>query len=171
MKVNGNDLIVFFEVAGVWKTLAYATSCELDIQAETINVGSPDTGRWTRRKKRRLSWSGSSAHLMSDVMHEANWFSLLESSKTVKICFSTVEAHKLPIKYYEYARDGKVTITGDALINRVTLTGKQGSKTTLSVSFVGDGKLEPAFAPWILEDGVWGMNEVWKDMGIWNYGD
>lgn len=142
MKLKGNNLIVFFRIDGQWRTLAYATTCELDIQAETITVGSPDTGRWEKKKKRRLGWNGSSAHLMSDIKDEANLFGLLKSDLPVRVCFGSVIDHKSPINSTDnYIKNGKVSLEGDALITRMTITGRRGDCVTLSVSFVGIGEL------------------------------
>ena len=65
-KIKGNDLILFIQKDGKYKAYAYSTTCEIDIQANTIEVGSPDTGQWVRKKKRKISWRVSSGYLMSD---------------------------------------------------------------------------------------------------------
>ena len=35
-KIKANDLIVMYKVNGRWKAIAFATSCEIDISADTI---------------------------------------------------------------------------------------------------------------------------------------
>ena len=45
-KIRANDLIVMYKVNGQWKAIAFSTSCEIDISADTIETSSPDTGRW-----------------------------------------------------------------------------------------------------------------------------
>ena len=63
MKVRGNNIILFYQKNGEWKTIAYGSTCEIDINAGTINVSSPDTGKWVSRKKRKLDWSINAAYL------------------------------------------------------------------------------------------------------------
>ena len=45
-KVRANDLIVMYRVSGVWKAIAFATSCEIDISADMIETSSSVTGKW-----------------------------------------------------------------------------------------------------------------------------
>ena len=55
MKLQGKDLIVFYWNGTEFTTLAYATQCELDIHADTVEVSSPLTGKWKTYRKRRVS--------------------------------------------------------------------------------------------------------------------
>ena len=52
-KIKGNNLILFVRKEERYKAFAFSTTCEIDIQADTITVGSPDTGQWGKKKKRR----------------------------------------------------------------------------------------------------------------------
>lgn len=51
-KIKGNDLILFIRKEEEYKALAYSTTCEIDIQADTIEIGSPDTGNGRKRKRK-----------------------------------------------------------------------------------------------------------------------
>ena len=168
-KLRGNELIVFFEKGGVWKTLAYATTCEIDIQAEVMDVGSPDTGRWVKKKKRRRSWNVSSGHLMSDVKQEIDLYDYLISDNPVKVCVSSVAAHDEQIKSIGYVPDGRYSLVGDALVTRMTITGNRGDFCTLSMSLAGSGELKQKSADWILADGRWAGKGVWVDWESWNF--
>ena len=59
--VLGKDFMLF--VGG--KALALATSCKLSISAETIDTQSKDSGIWTEKDIKKLSWNGSSENLFS----------------------------------------------------------------------------------------------------------
>ena len=52
-KVRANDLIVMYRVSGIWKAIAFATSCEIDISADVVKIGSPDKGKWKNYKKQK----------------------------------------------------------------------------------------------------------------------
>lgn len=168
-KLRGNELIVFFEQGGIWKTLAYATTCEIDIQAETIDVGSPDTGRWVKKKKRRKSWNVSSGHLMSDVKQEVNLYNYLLSDNPVKISVASVESHAEQVSPGDYIPDGRYSLIGEALVTRMTITGNRGDFCTLSMSLAGVGELLQKSADWILADGAWNMEGMWIDWEKWNF--
>lgn len=168
-KLRGNDLIVFFEQGGEWKTLAYATTCEIDIQAETIEIGSPDTGRWVKKKKRRISWSVNSGHLMSNVKQKINLYNYLLSDNPVKISVASVENHTERIYPEDYTPDGRYSLIGEALVTRMTITGNRGDFCTLSMSLAGIGELLQKSADWILADGAWNMEGVWIDWEKWNF--
>lgn len=167
MKLRGNNLIVFFDVGGVWKTLAYATTCEIDINAQTIETSSPDTGKWVTRKKRKRDWQLSSGHLLFATEQEVDFFDLLESDQTIKLCFATVEKHPGIIDCDNYKKDGRFELVGDAYVTRLTITGRKGDMITSSATFQGNGKLEQKWAPWVFVDGKWDASGVWRKDGVW----
>lgn len=142
MKVNGSDIYVFIQIGGRWKTLAFGTTCEIDIVAETKAVSSPDTGLWEILKKGRFSWSGSSGHLLAEGRQETDIFDVLKSAEAVKVAFSTVVPSDAPRDFRSVLPDGRFGLAGNANISRMTVTGKVGDCTTLSFTFTGSGKLE-----------------------------
>lgn len=169
MKLRGNDLIVFFEQDGEWKTLAYGTTCEIDITADTMTVGSPYTGRWEKKKKRRKSWRVSCGHLLSDAVQDINFFNLLTGDDPVLVNVASVLPHTTPIFPSEYTLDRRISIKGYALVTRVTITGRRGDFCTLSMELSGSGELKMHMSDWILENGIWDMSGEWYDDGIWNF--
>lgn len=166
-KIRGNDLILMYDVDGKWKAIAFGTTCEIDINAEVIEVSSPDTGKWVKVKKRKLSWSVSTAHLMGNVKKTPDLLDMLQSDEAIKICIGSVEAHPNQIDHTEYALDGRYAITGYAQIVRATITARKGDMVTISAELRGDGALKQAWASWVLVDGAWTNKGVWNDEGIW----
>ena len=73
-KIRANDLIVMCMMAGRGKAIAFATSCEIDISADTIETSSPDTGRWKTFKKRKKGWRISTANLKGNVKKTPDLF-------------------------------------------------------------------------------------------------
>lgn len=142
MKVNGSDIYVFFQMGGRWKTLAFGTTCEIDIQAETKAVSSPDTGLWEKLKKGRFTWSGSSGHLLAEGRQETEVIEIIKSAEALKVAFSTVAPSDLPRDFRNVLPDGRFGLSGMANITRLTVTAKVGDNTAFSLSFNGTGKLE-----------------------------
>lgn len=147
MKIRGNDLFVFIQRSGIYKAYAYSTTCEIDVQAETIGVGSPDTGRWSKKKKKKRSWRLSSAYLVGSGDSAAQLFSMLDSDETIKIMFGTVAPHKELMDADDYVPDGRFAMVGDGLLTRMTVTGRRGDFVTMSVEIEGSGKLDMLWSP------------------------
>jgi hypothetical protein len=167
MKYDGNDIIVFFQTGGQWKTLAYGTTCELDINAELIEVRSPNTGTWKESIKGKREWSGSSAHLMSDVKGEVEAFQLLNQDTPVRIFVGGVQPHREAGLPEDYVLDGKWGFEGSAHVKRVTVTANRGSKVALSMEFEGTGEPVWHYADWVLESGAWSMAGIWINHEKW----
>ena len=142
-KIRGNDIIFFVKVNGNWMTLAYGTSCELDVNVTTL-AKSPE-GRCERYLVKRFSWGGSSSHLQSDVISGVDVFDLLRQATEQRVLFGSIEMSSLPRDFAQYLPDGRFGLKGNAHINRMTVTGHKDSKTSLSISFTGTGPLESIF--------------------------
>ena len=125
-KIKGNDLILFIRKEEEYKALAYSTTCEIDIQADTIEIGSPDTGQWTKKKKKRKNWRASSGYLISDSVDVIDVFKTLVGNESVSLIIGTVEPHALSVNADEYVPDERLTIKGDGIITRMTITGREG---------------------------------------------
>lgn len=166
-KIKANDLIVMYKVNGRWKAIAFATSCEIDISADTIETSSPDTGRWKTYKKRKKGWRISTAHLKGNVKKTPDLFELLESDETIQVCLTTVEAHPDIMKHTEYKQSGHYQLTGSALVVRLTETARKGDMVTMSAELQGTGKLEQVWADWVFQNGVWNNSGIWNDDAVW----
>lgn len=166
-KIRANDLIVMYKVANAWKAIAFGTSCEIDISADTIETSSPISGAWKTYKKRKKGWKLSTAHLKGNVKKTPDLFELLENDEPVQVCFSTVEAHPGIIKHTEYKQDGRYMLTGEALVVRLTETARKGDMVTMSAELQGTGKLEQVWADWVFQNGAWSNKGVWMDEGVW----
>jgi predicted secreted protein len=141
MKLRGDDVILFFEVGGKWRTLAYGTTCEIDIAADTEEGGSALSGRWKSYKKRRIGGTISSGHLMADAANEVDALALVEAGTPINVNFATVAHHALPVDAADYVPDERLQLQGAALVERVTITARRGDYVTMSVSLRGVGKL------------------------------
>lgn len=141
-KVKGNDLILFVQKDGEYKAIAYSTTCEIDMQADTIDIGSPDTGQWKRRKKRRKSWNVSSGHLVSSKKQTSEIFNFFLNDEPVAMMLGTVAPHAETMSADDYTPDGRLQMSGEALLTRVTITARKGDYVTMSVELTGSGELK-----------------------------
>lgn len=142
--VLGKDFMLF--VKG--KALALATSCKLTLSAETIDTQSKDSGIWTEKDIKKLSWNGSSENSFSaddkingyDVLLD-----LMLNRQPVTVVFGiagNADADEVPADGWTLPTG--VQYTGNALITNLELNAPDGDKATFSVTFDGTGKLSAA---------------------------
>jgi predicted secreted protein len=61
--INGGDLMFFIN----GKSVAFATSHKLTINAETVETSSKDSGgKWVTKSVKKLSWNGTTENLYSN---------------------------------------------------------------------------------------------------------
>jgi predicted secreted protein len=166
-KIRANNLIVMYKVNGRWKAIAFATSCEIDISADMIEISSTVSGKWKTFKKKEKGWKISTAYLKGNVKKTPDLFELLDSDDPIQVCLTTVEAHPDIITQTEYKQDGRYQLTGSALVVRLTETARKGDMVTVSAELQGNGLLEQVWAPWVFVNGLWSNSGVWIDEGVW----
>lgn len=140
-KIRGNDLILFVQQSGVYQALAYSTTCEIDMQAEVIRVSSPDTGQWAKKKKKRKDWSVSSGCLISDSKQTLDLFNMYLNDEPIIVMLGTVAPHAEAMNAINYVPDERLKLRGEALVTRITITGKRGDFVTMSITLDGCGEL------------------------------
>lgn len=118
--MKGNDLII---TSG---SVIYASkSCDIDTDADTIEVSSPTSGKWREYLAGRCGWNVSTAYLVGD----AKWRDdLLRVGQKVTLRFKN--------------RGEDATMTGDAIITKCHITATRGNLAQGSFSFLGTGPLE-----------------------------
>lgn len=139
-KIQGRNLVVLYK-DGDWKAIAYATTCELDINVQMMEIGSPSAGKWVHCKPKRINWTVTAGHLLSNQQQNVDLFALLKNKTRIQIAFTTAFDHsELPDPptfrpSYDYNR------SGFCYISRLTVTGRRGDFATSSIALAGDGEL------------------------------
>ena len=141
--VLGKDLMLF--VGG--KAIALASSCKLSLSAETIDTQSKDSGIWTEKDIKKLSWNGSSENLFSadaDANSYDALFALMLARNPIPILFgipANSDAGEMPEAGWTLPT-GK-HYSGNVLITSLELNAPDGDKATFSATFDGTGALKP----------------------------
>lgn len=172
MKVQGNNLILFYRPQGAekYKTLAYARSCDLELKAETRQKGFGNVSRWLKWKKGRKSWTISTGHLFAGKAQLLELMRLVKSDSEIFVMLATIEEeHGFDPATVE--ADGRKAWKGKALLTRLVLSASKGAKATIKIDLIGNGKLEAVNAPWILATGIWNDRGVWIDAEQWIDGE
>ena len=140
MAVLGKDMMLFVEA----KALALATSCKLGLSAETIDTQSKDSGIWTEKDIKKLSWNASSENVFSadaDANSYDKLFALFIAHKPVTLKVGIVgnpDVNEMPAAGWTLANGA---YTGKAVITSLEANAPDGDKATFSISFEGTGAL------------------------------
>lgn len=139
--VLGKDLMLF--VGG--KAIALATSCKLSMSAETIDTQSKDSGIWTEKDIKKLSWNCSSENLFSADASANSYdklFELMLAREPIEIKFgipANSDSGELPAAGWTLPTTG--AYSGTVLITSLELNAPDGDKATFSAQFEGTGAL------------------------------
>lgn len=139
-QVLGKDLMLFID----GKAIALSTSCKLGLSAETIDTQSKDSGIWTEKDIKKISWNASSENLFSadDKVNSYDaLFALFLAHKPVALRFGisdSTELNEMPDAGWTLTNGA---YTGKAVITSLEANAPDGDKATLSISFEGTGAL------------------------------
>lgn len=162
MKLQGNDMTVMVYADGVYQSIAYARTCELDIESRMVEVGCALTGKWRRLKKRGLQWTSSTMYLMAEAEQSADILRMAREKARVAVVFGTIERVDDGM-----VLNNKVKISGEALLTSARVTAQRGDVVTMAAELVGQGRLVELMRPWILASGKWSMSGIWINKEIW----
>ena len=91
MNFHGKDIIILKD----YEVIAAATSCDVNVDVETIKVSSPTDGQWQHSIAGRKSWQASLSHLVTSIKTPANMV-----GETVTLQMKTVIAGALPFSAF-----------------------------------------------------------------------
>ena len=120
-------------------------SCKLGLSAETIDTQSKDSGIWTEKDIKKLSWNASSDNLFSadaDANSYDKLFALFIAHKPITLNFGIVanaNENEMPVAGWTLAPG---SYTGKAVITSLEANAPDGDKATFSISFEGTGPLK-----------------------------
>lgn len=143
--VNGKDLMLFTEMNSKFSAIALATSCKLTVSGETLDTASKDSGKWTEKMLKKLSFSASSENCFSadkDINGYDALMTAMLTMKPIKIQVgipTNADADELPVAGWEAPAEA---YEGMVLITSLELNAPDGDKATFSVSFDGTGALK-----------------------------
>lgn len=146
--INGSDLMLFVESGGKTESLAFATTCVLNLALEAMETSSKDSGKWVENQGGKLSWSGSSDNLLDGVDSKslyARLFKLMTSRETITISLTLAKNADSDLGMPEggWLPDTSQGLIGKAIITGLDLNAPDKQNSTLSISLTGTGALVP----------------------------
>lgn len=155
--LNGSDLMVFVTIGGKLKSIAYATSHQMNVNMNIKDTSTKDNGNgmWENAEAGLMSWDMSSNNLMSDSAQNGasmnDLFELMLTRTPVDVAFSlqinNIDYSKKLADVFEapsggWTCDAANQYHGKALITSLNVTADNGEKATASVTFKGCGNLQ-----------------------------
>ena len=156
----GEELQIFFGSGSSATVIACATSCSVNVDADTIDVSCKDTGRYGASKPGKISWTISSDALFTipangDTRYGyTKLMDALISGEKVRVSWGTVSGFSTyNSASYQADEDGHVfnennvqknnddLYWGYATVGSLQLTADNGALSTYSVTLNGVGKI------------------------------
>ena len=144
--IEGSDLMLF--IGG--KSIAFATSHSLSINAETVETTSKDTGgMWVSKAIRKISWTMNTENLYSVEGAGENYDTLFDAmvNKTfLTAVFATKSSEANEVPTGGWAATAGQGYTGQVVVTSLELNAPNGDNATFTASFEGVGELKKVSA-------------------------
>ena len=152
MITKGGDLMLFIDVNGTKKSIAFATNHTISISADTKETSTKDSGGlWQTSEVNMLSWTCSSENLIGDPMAGIGYddlFDIMVSRKPVTGVFALEgdstnymegKLGAAPAAGWKPKTDDGYT--GQMVITNLEKNAQNGENATFKVDFTGIGEL------------------------------
>lgn len=138
--ISGDDLMLFNEKGN---SLAYATSHQLSLSGETVDVSSKDHGVYGATELQKVTWEITSENLYTEDSFD-ELFDKMVAREPIQVYFGSKKEND-PDKTvadgdYEHWTGSK-GYTGKAFITSLSANASNGEKATFSLTLTGTGKI------------------------------
>jgi hypothetical protein len=138
--ILGDELLVYAMVGSDWIPVGFSTSCSLNITAETIDTSNKFSGVWSSALPGKISWSISTESLMSYAETGYQYFfEKLTNREAFTLRFGQVKSAE---EQDFDLNENKTYYSGKAYCTQCNLSADNGGIASMSIEFVGEGKLE-----------------------------
>lgn len=142
--IKGTDLMLFVKGSGsTYNTIAFATSCQLTVNAASLETSSKDSGKWTSKQASKLSWSMTSDNLFT--IEEFNTvFDKLVARTPIEVIFTlcTNADSDTGMPSEGWKKDDGKGYKGTAIITALSANAADNENATFNISLEGCSALE-----------------------------
>ena len=138
--IKGDDLMLF-DAQG--KSLAFATSHSLSINADSADVSSKDSGKWKANEVNKLGWEITSENLYTADSYDT-LFTNMVSRTAIDVHFG-LKKETTDTTSSNWTK-GTGVYTGKAFITSLQANANSGDNATYSVTLTGTGEIKKATA-------------------------
>lgn len=141
--IEGQDLVLFIDVAGAPTPVAHSTSHTLEPSGDVRDRVSKDTGKWKKKVMGLIGWTaGCEALACYDGYSYKDIFALFVARQPVLLKLAGRAAVD-DNDTWTPEDAGDTYFEGNAIIASMPLTAPNNEDATFSISFEGDGELTP----------------------------
>lgn len=145
--IQGQDLVLYINVAGTPTPVAHSTSHTLEPSGETRDRVSKDTGKWRHKVMGLVGWTaGCEALACYDGFSYKDLFALFVNREPVTLKLAGRDAVDSNDNWVP-EQVGDTFFEGEALILSIPLTAPNNEDATFSISLEGTGELKPKTVP------------------------
>lgn len=137
--IKGTDLMLFVKGSGdEYNTIAFATSCQLTVNAASLETSSKDSGKWTSKQASKLSWSMTSDNLFT-VEEFSKIFNKLVERTPIEVVFTlcTNADSDTGMPSEGWTPDTENGYKGTAIITALSANAADNENATFNVSLEG----------------------------------
>lgn len=145
--IDGGDLMLFVKNGASAKSIAFATSHRIAINAESSDITHKDIkGGWKASKVKSFSWEVSTENLFSNDGEGVTFYDLFDlmTAKTeINAVFAVNDssASVVPTGGWSVPSSGEI-LSGKVIITSLEANAPSGDNATFTCTFVGVGALE-----------------------------
>ena len=142
--IDGSDLMLFIND----NSIAFATSCKLSINRETVDTTNKDEvgGKWVAKTAKKMSWSMTSENLYANDGSGNTFddlFAAMISNTAITAVWGYVEnSTESAPSANGYTKPTSCIYSGNVFITSLEANAPAGDNATYSVTFEGTGELK-----------------------------
>lgn len=141
--IQGQDYVLSIMVSTTWTPIAHSTSHTLEVNMETRDRSSKDTGKWKGKVAGLLGWSATSESLaLYDGYSFADLKALMDGRTKVQVKLSGRAASVGGDDLYLPQATGDDYYEGYGYITSLSLNAGNAADATCSCTIEGDGELD-----------------------------
>lgn len=145
--IQGQDYVLSVMVGTTWTPIGHSTSHTLEVNMETRDRSSKDTGRWKGKVPGLLGWSVTSESIaLYDGYSFAELKALMDNRTKVQVKLSGRAASAGGDDLYLPSQIGDDYNEGYGYITNLSLNAPNANDATVSCTIEGDGELESKVA-------------------------
>lgn len=138
--IKGGDLMLFEKSGSTYTAFAFAKSHSLQIDADSLEVSSKDSGKWKEFLTTKLSWTINAEHLYTEENYNSMMDKLIAREPIevlFAICTNSNDEDGKPESGWQAGAGYK----GSAVITSISVNANDGEVATYSITLQGASAL------------------------------
>lgn len=137
--IKGGDLMLFEKSGATYTAFAFAKSHSLQIDADSLEVSSKDSGKWKEFLTTKLSWTINAEHLYTESDYDSMMQKLI-AREPIEVLFAiatNANDEEKPSEGWKAGAGWK----GSAVITSISVNANDGEIASYSITLQGASAL------------------------------